>query len=275
MKPRTVKVLVAAVVIILVAAACSGTADTSSTTQPSGDGSGNLKGTRWVATGLFAGGAAVPLVPGTGVSLEFDDAGTSASGATGCNSFFATVRVGGGSIAFGQIGQTEIGCQPPLMRQEQNVIRVLSGAETFSITGGVLTLGDRAGSALEMIPRAEAFPGASLTGTLWVADTVITGDAASTVVQGVEVSLLLDAAASTASGSTGCNSFSGSFESSEREVTFGPIAVTEIGCQGAGIMEQEGFVISVLTGELRYEIDGSRLTLLAANGDGLGFVATP
>lgn len=232
-----------------------------------------LAGTRWVATKMFIGGAPVPIVPDARPTVDFEGNGRGAGGTTGCNSWGGEVVLGAGTINFGALIQTEMACEEPRMAQEADVIRVLQEATFFILGEGTLTIGRVGGSSMEFIDRAVAFGDADLTATQWIADTIITGQAASTLIQGTEVTLLLDVTEGRASGSAGCNSFMGSFESEGTQVTFGPLAATKMFCGGEGVMDQEVFVLSVLSGELQVTIEGDRLTLTAPTGDALGFRA--
>lgn len=256
----------------LVMTACGGddSSDTTLPAEPTPDPI-VLAGTRWVATAMFLGGAEAPFVPLAEPTVDFNGDGRSFGGSTGCNSFFGEYQSGGGTIGFGGIGMTEMACEPALMNQESEVIRIFEEASVFTIADGVLTIGELGGSALQFQDRAVVFPDAELTGTEWVADTIITGDAAATTVPGAEITLFIDAAASEARGSTGCNQYGAKVETSRTQMTFGQVDVTQMACEGDGIMEQEQFVLSVLRGELQVTIDGDRLTLLAPAGDGLSF----
>ncbi|NND04646.1 MAG: META domain-containing protein, partial [Acidimicrobiia bacterium] len=108
--------VVLAATLALIAAACSGdsSSDTTVTDPPTPDPI-NLSGTRWVATAMFLGGAPVAFVPNAEPTVDFTDDGRSLGGSTGCNSFFADYTVGGGTISFGGLGQTEMACEEPLM----------------------------------------------------------------------------------------------------------------------------------------------------------------
>ncbi len=258
----------------LVVAACGGdsSSDTTVSDPPTPDPI-NLAGTRWVATAMFLGGAPVAFVPNVQPTIDFTDDGRSFSGSTGCNSIFGDYTVGGGTIAFGGIGQTEMACEEPLMRQEANVVRVLQDASVYSVENGILTIGRLGGSALQFQDRALAFPDAELTGTQWIGDTVITGQAASTLVPGSAITLVIDAAASEARGNLSCNSYTASVEWDRARLIVGQVSFTEMACLDEGIMEQEQFVLSIMQGELQVDIDGDRLTLTAPNGSGISFRA--
>ena len=241
--------------------------DTTSAAEPAA-----LAGTRWVANGMFLGSAPVPLVPRAEPTLDFDVDGRTFGGSTGCNSYGGEYVLDGG-ITFGPMNMTEMACEEPLMHQESNVLRILEEATVFTIKDGVLTVGRLGGSTLQFIDRAVAFPDVELTGTQWIADTIIRGPAASTVIQGTEITLFIDSAASRATGSTGCNDYVASVEASRTQLTFGSRSVTERGCVGEGTMDQEAFVLSVFQGELQVTTEGDRLTLLTPTGDGLSFRA--
>lgn len=254
-------------------AACNSDAADTTVPDTSAVSPASLAGTRWVATAMFLGAAPAPLVPNGEPTLDFDADGRTFGGSTGCNSFGGEYVRNGGAIEFGAMNMTEMACEEPLMLQETRVLDILGQATMYTLEDGLLWIGQLGGSSLQFIERAAAFPDVELTGTQWIADTIIRGATASTVVPGTEITLFIDAAASEATGSTGCNDYRSSVEASRTQLTFGQTDVTERGCEGAGIMEQEAFVLSVLRGELRVEISGDRLTLTAPTGDGLSFRA--
>jgi heat shock protein HslJ len=284
MNTRIFRLITLFAAIALVAAACgddtASTPNPSSSTpdttvnQPDSPAPFDLAGTRWVADSLFVGGAVVPIVPLAEPTIDFTDDGRSFGGTTGCNSYFGDYTIDGTTIQFGGIGQTEMACEEPRMKQESDVLSVFQAATTYSIVDGVLTIGDITGNALQFIDRAVAFPDAELTGTQWIADTLLMGDAASSMDAANPVTLLINAAASEATGSTGCNEYVASVEPGRTQLTFGQMSVTERGCVGDGVMETEQFVLELFQGELIVDIDGSRLTLLAPNGNGLSFTTS-
>jgi heat shock protein HslJ len=262
--------LLGALTVLLVS--CSSDAVDATVPDTSASGPGSLAGTRWVATGMFLGAAPAPLVPNGEPTLDFHDDGRTFGGSTGCKSFGGDYLRDGGAISFGEMNMTEMACEEPLMRQETRVLDILGQATIYTLEDGVLWIGRLGGSALQFIERSVAFSDVELTGTQWIADTIISGDTASTVVRGTEISLFIDAAASEARGSTGCNDYGASVEAARTQLTFGQIEVTERGCE-SDVMNQEAFVLSVLQGELRVEISADRLTLSTPTGDALSFRA--
>ena len=77
-----------------------------------------------------------------------------------------------------------------------------------------------------------------------------------------------------ATGSSGCNSFSGSYKVSEERIEFGPIAVTEMACEPA-VMEQERSFLSILAAVRSYSRYGNgSLSLIAPDGRAIRFRPT-
>ncbi len=272
MRTRTIRITGLLAALALLFAACGD--DSTDTTVPGTDPTPDpikLAGTRWVATDMFLGGAPVALVPNAAPTIEFDNDGRSFGGTTGCNLYFGEYTLGTGTIQFGGIGRTEMACEEPLMAQESNVIQVLERASVYNVVEGVLTIGEVGGSALQFVDRATVFPDAELMGTQWIADTIIRGQAASTLVPGTEVTLHVEANALRGFG--GCNDYGADIEIDGNQIRVGQITYTEIACMGEGIMQQEAFVFTILGNDFTFEIDGDRLTILDRNGDGLGFQA--
>ena len=63
------------------------------------------------------------------------------------------------------------------------------------------------------------------------------------------------------SGNTGCNSLRGTAEIGDGTINFGPLATTRMACRDEGAMEQEASVLSILSGETVYGIEGEVLTI--------------
>ena len=64
--------------------------------------------------------------------------------------------------------------------------------------------------------------------------------------------------------STGCNSGSAEVTVTDDAVTFGPMALTRMACEG-DVMEFENAVVQVLGDPLEYTLEGDELTL--SNGE--------
>ncbi len=74
-----------------------------------------------------------------------------------------------------------------------------------------------------------------------------------------------------ASGSAGCNTFSGSYKLREDRLEFGPLATTRMACEPA-IMEQEGRYLAILGAARSYSRYGSgSLSVIAPDGRAVNF----
>ncbi|MGH9323395.1 MAG: META domain-containing protein [Vicinamibacteria bacterium] len=103
---------------------------------------------------------------------------------------------------------------------------------------------------------------APLLGTRWEL-TELKGAA----VEGARPYLSLEAETNRATGSGGCNRFSGPFELEEDSLRFGPLAATRMAC--AEGMDVEVKLFEALEAVEKYRIEGETLELLDAAGETL------
>jgi heat shock protein HslJ len=131
------------------------------------------------------------------------------------------------------------------------------------MNGRVLTIAVILGAVLLAACSPSAPGGASLEGTQWV---LVLVDGAPPL-SGTTPSA--DFTADQISGSTGCNSYFGSYEVSGSDITFGPLGMTEMYCMDPeGIMDQEVAILEALASVASYRLSGTRLEML----DGAGSV---
>jgi heat shock protein HslJ len=112
-------------------------------------------------------------------------------------------------------------------------------------------------------------PTSELTGTVWVLDGLIEGDAVSSVI-GDRATLELFSDGSIL-GSTGCRSLNGTYTINGAEVT-----LTQLAAEGEcpdQLQPQDSQVITVLEAGFRAAIDGQTLTLTIAGDEGLVYKA--
>lgn len=77
------------------------------------------------------------------------------------------------------------------------------------------------------------------------------------------------------SGNSGCNAFQGSAKLGSGTLDVAPLATTRKACAETEVMAQEARLLSILSGELQYEIAGDRLTITApSDGATLTFAIT-
>jgi len=227
----------------------------------------DLDGRTFLSQSATDGGAPKTLVTGTQISLYFADGRVGGSG--GCNSMGGDYTVDGDVLRATVLSMTEMACDEDRMAQDEWLAALLTGNPKVALDGDTLTI-TGATSTLVLLDREVADPDRALLGTVWKADTLIDGDAASSIADGVEVELRFgdDGQVNVRAG---CNSGSATFDEGDGTITFGDLGITLMACDDA-VMAVESHVLQVLDGEAEFTIEAARLTL--TNGDaGLGLTA--
>lgn len=216
----------------------------------------DLVGATFVGDDVTVDGAPNPLVKGSTIRLTFSDGSIGAS--AGCNQMGGGATWDDGVLRTSNLFTTEMACEEPLMRQDTWLADLLSSEPTLQRDGDLLVLTNE-GTVITLTDERIAVPDVALTGTTWQLDTIITGDAASSVPGGVTSTLRF-----TADGRVqvrpGCNTGNGSYAVDGSVVTFEPIATTKMACPGPQ-MQVESTVLQVLDGSVDLSIDGTALTL--------------
>ena len=109
--------------------------------------------------------------------------------------------------------------------------------------------------------------GADLEGKRWVLESY--GDRGSPTIIIEDSTVSAEFTEGQINGSAGCNNYFGSYEVSGKNLTFGPVASTEMYCMDPeGIMDQEYAYLKSLGQAETYEISGGKL-LITCTGDQL------
>jgi len=218
-----------------------------------------LAGTSWDLVSYGPADAQVEPLAGASVTLDFDE--EQAGGRAACNFYGGTYEILGHNLAWSgpYFNQTEMACEPDLMQLEMEFLQALAGDKDITLEGDTLTLtGD---SGVLVFEKARH---AVLEGTDWVL--------AGLPRQGAVVQTWVDAKINitfkdgTVSGSSGCNSFSGSYELDGNELILGPLAGTLRACE-AEIMQRESDFLAGLDKIASYTIHRETLTMLDAEGN--------
>jgi heat shock protein HslJ len=227
-------------------------------------GSG-LDGTEWLSTAVTEDGADRPLVEGTQIRLSFTDGQLGAS--AGCNTMGGSYRIEDGRLVFEGGAMTEMGCDDERHAQDDWLFGFLGSQPSIAQEGDILTL--RANdTVITLQDREVAEPDLPLTGTTWTVDSIISGDAASSV-PGNAVATLVFTDDGRVEVATGCNNGSGTYEATDRMLRITGVETTEIGCAGAEGQLDEAVRAVLIAGEVQYAIDAGSLTLMAGD-HGLG-----
>jgi heat shock protein HslJ len=247
--------------LILVACANAGASDGGSP----GSDPNDLIGVAWVLDPASMSGLADDVPPLTQITLSFEDG--SAHGSAACNNYGGSYRAGDdGSLSFDQFAVTLMACDSTLMTLESAYLEALGGVTGFAVDGNTLHLtGGEATLSFASEP-AETLP---LVGTPWMLTSITSGDVATGVVSGTEITALFSAD-DTVSGSAGCNRFNGTYTRNAERLSFSPLATTKMACHSY-VMTQERVFLNAMGQVASYTIDGtqSHLTLLDGAGSPL------
>lgn len=234
------------------------------------DGLGLLTGGTWeYVEGRTPSG---PLVApdGARITLLVEDDGTY-GGTAACNGYGGTLQVDGTRVVFGDAAITEMACDPPaLMQAEQQFMEgLLAVAEAARTDDRLVLTGPDTELRFALQPPVKD---AAIVGTVWELDTLLAGDAA-TSVMGDPATIEFTEDGMVTFGS-GCRTFSGEYEVSGDEIVLPRMGADDASVEcPEQLRAQDSHVVSVLEGPFRASVDGQRLTLLRADGDGLGYRA--
>jgi heat shock protein HslJ len=110
----------------------------------------SLAGTAWKAI-LVAG---QPTVAGTEPTAAFNADGV--EGTTGCNSYGGSYRYAPGSIHFGNLMSTAMGCFGVISTVEQRFVAALNGASSASLDPTGRLIVDGAGGSITFVAGAQS-----------------------------------------------------------------------------------------------------------------------
>lgn len=244
-----------------------------------GEARGPLDGGEYVVTSITEGGEERSPVAGSEIRITFDvppqdaDALPSMTVSAGCNQLGFSYDLVGAVLHVGTGFSTSMGCEPELMDQDAWLTSVLEGEVTWARAddGITLTADD---VVLTLRPRGAVAPDAELVGPTWTLDTLVEGEAASSLPAGTSASLtFLDDG--TYQVDTGCNTGSGGYTgpADDGTIEVDQPAITRMACLDEDAAEVEAAVLAVLAGTVTAEVTEQRLTLTAGDR-GLGLTAS-
>jgi heat shock protein HslJ len=187
-------------------------------------------------------------------------------GGQACNHYGGDYQLSAdGTLRLGVMSMTEMACAEPMMTAEAAYHAALNEVRSVARAGDVLTLsGEGTELVFELLPPV---PDAALQGTRWVLESLVSGDAVSSV-QG-DAWLVLEPDG-TMTGSTGCRDLSGRYVVRGDQVAWTDLRAD--GECGARLEQQDRAVLGVLEQPI-VTVEGDRLTLMLPNGEGLAFRA--
>ncbi len=195
------------------------------------------------------------LVADSVIRLSFEGTIMAVNG--GCNTMTSEFAVDeSGYLAWtGEPAATMMACEEDLAAQDIWLTELLTGGAEATLEDATLTLATD-GVTVELAEEADE----SVLGTTWTLDGIIEGDAVSSLPAGVEAPTLDLAEDGTVGVFTGCNTGGTTVAVGEGTLTFDPMRLTMMACEGdTGTVEAA--VVAVLDGETEMVVDGKTLTL--------------
>jgi heat shock protein HslJ len=227
------------------------------TSPPSTDPNGglDLDGRTFLSTELRENNVVRDLVPGTRIRIGFADGSISISGS--CNIASGEYRIDNSVLVTDALAMTEMACEEPRMAQDDLVVKFVGDRPAMALGGDTLTLTTQE-MELTLLDREVADPDRPLVGTRWIATTIIDGRSASSLPDGIDVTL--EFVDGQLQGRFGCNSGGGEYTINGTTITFGPLRTTRSACDEPQA-KVESHVLSVLDGDIEFLIEGGSLTL--------------
>lgn len=223
----------------------------------------DLAGTSWDLTAYAdADGAEATAETSPAIaSLTFGSDGSWA-GSTGCNRIAGSYTQDGTALTMVPGPMTLMACDGAVAQQEAAIVANLPLVSSFTM-GDSLVLASADGAALLTYA-----PGlVALAGTSWTATGINNGKEAVVSMAGVEKATMVFGEDGQASGSGGCNTFSGTFTTTDPDgLSFGPLAATEMACADGSAMQIEQEYFAALANVATYQLEADRLTLRDAAG---------
>ncbi|HEX7171664.1 MAG TPA: META domain-containing protein [Candidatus Limnocylindria bacterium] len=218
----------------------------------------------WVLRSGSLHGQPLPLMADRVVTLRIDS--DEVGGTAACNVYGGTIERSGSSIAISALSMTEMGCDEPTLALESAYLAALVAVTTADRAESSMLL---EGPDVELIfALAVPEPDASLVGTTWSLESLVSGDAVSSVLAPATLVLEEDG---TMRGSTGCRDFTARYELGGADLRVSDLAADQIECD-EGMASQDAHVLATFDGQVRLSIEGSRLSI-SGTDRGLDYLA--
>jgi heat shock protein HslJ len=216
----------------------------------------SLNGTSWLLKTLNG----QPLKSNLQLTLNIENG--KAFGDAGCNNYSGKYTEGGGnSLHIEKIYRTLVMCTPDqIMTQESQFVSALKDATIYHLVGKMMTLKNKNGVSLAVFNSQSQV----IKGTSWKVGSI----EGSNVIDGSKLTATFGTNG-TVNGSSGCNSYSGSYTSSisGKKININKLGLTRMSChKPVGVMMQENKFVEMMEAAKTYRIEADRLTISKADG---------
>ena len=190
-------------------------------------------------------------------------------GFSGCNDYDAIYRDGGRTLLISQAVTTKKACADDVNAFEANYLALLQQSRLFSARSDTLTI---FGDGGETILVFDAAPKNPLLGK-WNVDSYADAPGSQAVpIEGTELTAVFGIA--NVGGSSGCNTYDGTYGTNGTVVRIGRLATTRLACPD-DVMTQETSFLAALQGASLVERRGTSLILRDAHDDILVAMTRP
>jgi heat shock protein HslJ len=219
---------------------------------------GRIIGTwQWQATQASNGSSTVVADP-TRYTINFQ-ADNSLQIRADCNQVGGTYSASGSSLML-QLGPSTLAACPPDSQADQ-FLAGLGQVTNYTVTSNNLELGLQGGGDMHF----SAMPAPSLVGPNWQLLAYNNGrNAVQSVMIGTQPTAMFGTDGQV-TGSGGCNTFSGPYQSTASTLSIGPLSSTRTACEQP-VMDQETAYLAALERSATYRFENGRLMLADASG---------
>ena len=193
------------------------------------------------------------------VTIRFDSGRL--SGFAGCNNFSGGYTLDGDQLKIGPVASTQMACPEPGSSIESAFHAALSGTLRYAVDGDDLSATTASGATL----RFRREPPPQLAGIAWKVTSFNNNRHAVVGVIG-EPAIKMSFKDGQVSGSAGCNSFHGTYETDGDHIRLGPLMATRRACDEP-LMTQEQEFLAALASAVTWSIEGNVLDMHRADGE--------
>jgi heat shock protein HslJ len=185
--------------------------------------------------------------------------GETVSGSASCNTYQGSLkRIGASTIQIGSLATTRMLCPPEVMKQERRFLKALQSAQSMTLSNSQLKVAYKIPQGIgEMIFAAaqdsKAAPKSLLQNTNWKLLNWVSGNTLYRPLDKTEVTVNFRGDRIT--GSSGCNTFGGTYLQRGATLKIRDLISTERGCE-TPLMKQEAVVLAALSGSQSVTLDG-------------------
>jgi heat shock protein HslJ len=235
--------------------------------SPGGGSGGELQGTNWVLHS-YANGGTLEIVPDA-LYADAHFSGARVDGFAGCNDYGAIARASSRTLLVSEVHSTQKACDDITMTFESTYLTVLHESRFYGIRADTLTIFGVGGQAVLVFDAAPRNP---LLGS-WNVDSYATTPGSQVIpISGTELTAVFGI--TSVGGSSGCNTYDGTYGTNGTIVRIGRLATTRKICAD-DVMTQETAFLQAIEGAAIVERRGLTLVLRDRDNDVIVAMTSP